>query len=438
MVAEATLDFTDLPVAKVTKRARLLTDRWVPLRYHETQWQFRHSTNRFNICPSGRRSGKTEIGKRRLCKKAFKGKSGWYYVAAAPTRDQAKRIFWTDLKKLVPVELVATISEQQLTITLTNGAIIAVMGMDRPERVEGIKIAYILMDEYANMKQSTWGEHVRPALSDPEFPGEADFIGVPEGRTHYWEMWQDARERGWGKFHWFSSAILSAAEIDEARAELDSRTFQQEYEGAFVTYAGLAYYAWSDENIRTYTYNPDWPLVLCFDFNREPGIAIVGQEHEGISSFFDEIYIPTNSNTPMVCRELLRRYESHKGRFRIYGDASGGAKGADSVRGSNWDLVRECFEDKDTSFNIHNANPPQIRRINAMNGRLCNAKQERRLFVDPRCKYTIRDFEGVGLAPGTNELDKSEDLLTHQTDAIGYYAEREWPGIIKTTAVEQI
>ncbi len=407
-----------------------LSKRWTPLRPHKVQIAFRKSNARFNMSPAGRRSGKSEIAKRRLVKKAITGREGFRYIACAPTRDQAKRIFWDDLKRLVPKKLMKSKAEVALTITLKNGAIIAVMGMDVPERVEGSPIGHILMDEYASMKREAWPEHIRPALSDPNFPGgTADFIGVPEGRNHYWELWQDAVERKWGRFTWFSEDILPAEEIQEAKATLDDRTYRQEYRGEFVTYSGLAYYCWSDVNITPFTtYDSVEPLIFCFDFNRSPGVAAVAQERGEITHFFNEIHIPKDSNTPMVCQALKDKFPDHKGQINIYGDASGGAKGADSVRGSNWDLVRECFPD--AYFHLKSKNPPQMRRLNSMNSRLCNLNDERRLLVDPKCKYIRRDFEGVSLKPGTNEIEKKpEDPLTHLTDAIGYYAEYEYPTV---------
>jgi hypothetical protein len=53
----------------------------------------------------------------------------------------------------------------------------------------------------------------------------------------------------------------------------------------------------------------------------------------------------------------------------------------------------------------------------------------RRLYVDRRCKWTIKDFEGVRVMEGTaGEIDKDYDSrLTHITDAIGYYVFKKFP-----------
>jgi hypothetical protein len=73
-------------------------------------------------------------------------------------------------------------------------------------------------------------------------------------------------------------------------------------------------------------------------------------------------------------------------------------------------------------------NPLQIDRINAVNWRLCNDKGVRRLFVDRKCKHTIKDMREVKYIEGRKEIDKSDEKkgLVHITDALGYYINYEY------------
>ena len=48
-----------------------LTPRWYPLREHAEQLRLLRSPARFRVVAAGRRSGKTERGKRRLVRKAL-------------------------------------------------------------------------------------------------------------------------------------------------------------------------------------------------------------------------------------------------------------------------------------------------------------------------------------------------------------------------------
>lgn len=156
-----------------------LPARWTPLRPHPIQRAFWTSTARFNTVPAGRRSGKTEFAKRKLVKAALRGTTfaEARFFAAAPTRDQAKRIFWDDLKALSPNGLtLGRPGESELVIRYVNGSELWVIGMDRPERIEGQPWDGGVLDEYANMRKEAWPKHVRPALSDRN--GWCDLYGL--------------------------------------------------------------------------------------------------------------------------------------------------------------------------------------------------------------------------------------------------------------------
>lgn len=430
-------------------------NRMYPMRYHAEQARLWASSSRYNVVPAGRRSGKTEIcGKRKVIMKALQGTNfpDPRFFCAAPTRDQAKRIYWKDLKLMTPKEFVSSISETMLCITLVNNTEIHVLGMDKPERIEGSPWDGGVLDEYGNMKPETWGEHVRPALSDRQ--GWCDFIGVPEGRNHYYDLYKDAQEKynfdvrknlppEWNHFHWFSADILPAAEIEAAKRDLDELTFQQEYEASFVSFSGRAYYPFDErKHCASLTYDKRADLEICLDFNVSPGVAVVVQEQwlptssseetwgDGI---IGEVYIPRNSNTVAVCRKLIQDFGRHEGTIYFYGDYTGGSKGTAKIMGSDWqivkDMMHEHFSDGQCLFRVK-PNPRERDRINSVNSRLLSLSNDVRLMVDPaKAKYTIKDFEGVSLLEGgSGELDKKKDLnLTHLTDAVGYRIWAKYP-----------
>ncbi|HET6331054.1 MAG TPA: hypothetical protein VFF76_09730, partial [Holophagaceae bacterium] len=76
-----------------------------------------NSPHRFNVVPAGRRSGKTELAKRKLIARALMGTEfdDPQFFAAAPTYSQAKRIYWSDLKAMIPRQFITGISESELT-----------------------------------------------------------------------------------------------------------------------------------------------------------------------------------------------------------------------------------------------------------------------------------------------------------------------------------
>jgi len=439
-----------------------LPNRWTQLRPHPSGEAYTNSPHRFNVVSAGRRSGKTERAKRKLIIRALKAATEWTprFFAAAPTRDQAHRIFWDDLKGLTPPESLARKpSESNLMISMINGAEIWVVGMDKPERIEGQPWDGGILDESANMKPTAWPQNVRPALSDRL--GWCDLIGVPEGRNHYYDidktakaMMSELKEKSeWGSFSWFSSEILLPSEIEAAKRDLDELTYQQEYEGSFINFSGRAYYPFLDKtHCHPLNYNQRQPLDLMFDFNVEPGVCAIGQEQvlsgqyecdkDGVrlldkpvigTGIIGEVYIPRNSNTPAVCRKIVADWGKHPGLIRCYGDATGGARGTAKVQGSDWDIIRDelkpVFGDR-LIFRVKTENPRERARINAVNSRLRSANGTIRMMVDGgKAPHVVKDFDGVQLLKGgSGEIDKKADLtLTHLTDAIGYRVEYDFP-----------
>ncbi len=425
----------------------VLSHHWDRLRYHPEQSRFARSRARFRVCAAGRRSGKSVLARRRGVEDALlcpwpDGKYAW----CAPTRDQAKRLHWESLKRLVPDELKVKVSEGELSVWLVNGARISVVGMDKPQRVEGEHLDGAILDEFADMKAEAWSQSVRPSLSTDGRPGWAIFIGKPRGRNHFWRLYNDAIVLpGWDRFHWPSSDILPASEIAAAERELDELTFAQEYEASFVNFTGRAYYSFIREThaARRLEYMPDRPLVFCFDFNVDPGVAAVCQEQPNDYGFPDvsmmftavlgEVYIPRNSNTPAVCRKLVKDWGHHEGRVYCYGDASGGARGTAKVEGSDWTLIKKELRgpfERRVKYLVPKANPAERSRINAVNSRFRSVDGTIHCLVDPeRAPNVADDFEGVVvLEGGSGEIDKDYDeMLTHLSDGIGYYIHKKHP-----------
>ncbi|MEE9615268.1 MAG: terminase family protein [Thermodesulfobacteriota bacterium] len=378
------------------------------------------------MVPAGRRSGKTELAKRKLITSLLikKGWSDPRYFAAAPTRDQAKRIFWKDIKSLVPASWVKRVYESDLCIVTKFGSELWVVGLDKPQRIEGTPWDGGVLDEYANMKPTVWTENIRPALSDRG--GWCWFIGVPEGLNHYKELADYAREEGgtqWGFYTWHSKDILPAEEIEAARRDLDPRTFRQEYEASFEGATGRVYYAYSSENHRdkSIRLNPGNPIVVCCDFNVDPCVWELCQVDGRRVRVFDEIAL-RNTNTVEMGKEVLKRYGKHGPGLIVYGDPAGAARSTTGK--SDYALLGELgLKDQ----RVRRSHPAVKDRINAVNSMLKNTKGEVRLTHHPRCSYLKTDFETVVWREGIGEVDKRDIKRTHASDALGYFVEYEFP-----------
>jgi hypothetical protein len=422
----------------------LLGTRWYGLRHHPVQARLYRQPARFSVVPAGRRSGKTEIAKRRIVRTALGCTADWHdprFFFGAPTRDQAKSIYWSDLKLLVPERFrLGRPRETDLTIRLINGVELVVVGMDKPQRIEGRPWDGGVLDEYANMRASAWTENVRPALAERR--GFCWFVGVPEGRNHYYDLDQQALadETGtWGSYSWPSADILDPEEVEAARRDMDDLTFEQEFGAKFVTFSGRAYHAFDERrNCDRLDYQPRAPLLVCFDFNVDPGVASILQQmvlpsgHEGLGAI-GEVFIERASNTERVVRKLLERWGDHPGRVVLFGDATGGSRGTAKLQGSDWEIIRNMLRPvfgARLTMDVPAANPSERARINAVNSLCRSAAGDVRFMVDAaRCPHTVRDLAGVTLIPGSaGEIDKTTNpKLTHLSDAIGYCVSRLYP-----------
>ncbi len=420
-----------------------LTPRWAPVPWTRKQLAAIRRVARFRMIVAGRRSGKTEIVKRLVTRAAFHGSpygdGRWGF--GAPTRAQAKDIYWEDIKKLVPRTMLACApSETELTIRLVNGGTIKVAGMNEPERVEGSMWDGWVLDEVAKMRASVFDNTIRPAVSDRR--GFCFFVGKPIGRGDYYDRYRAALadESGeWSADTWTSEEVLPPEEVASMKRDMDPLTYQQEVLAEFVTFHGRAYYNFEPAaNAARLAYNPDATLILCFDFNVSPGAAVVAQEQDlgnGLdgTGVIGEVHIPNNSTTPAVCRKLIADWGAHRGPVVCYGDATGGNRGTAKLEGSDWDLIRDHLRPTfggQLSFRVPRQAPPERGRVNAMNTRIRTSDGRIRLKVDPaKAPMTAKDLDGVRvLEGGSGEIDKGANRkMTHWSDALGYYVLQEFP-----------
>jgi len=208
---------------------------------HPAQLEIFNSQARFKVVSAGRRFGKSRLAAWILIIKALQSeeKDVWYI---GPTFQQSKEIMWSMLKELLhSTGLIQATHENVATITLTNGRKISLKGSDRPDTLRGVGLYYVVLDEYASMKPEVWEKIVRPTLADVK--GGALFIGTPEGKNHFYDLWVQAGEEDnteWEQFSYNSTdnPLLDPEEIKVARETMSTQAFRQEFEASFVSFTG--------------------------------------------------------------------------------------------------------------------------------------------------------------------------------------------------------
>lgn len=164
------------------------------------------------------------------------------YAYVAPFLAQAKEVAWEYLKRFA-APVMATKNEAELWIELVTGARLRVHGADNPDRLRGQYLDGVVLDEYADMRPSVWGEVIRPMLADRQ--GWAVFIGTPRGRNEFFRVWDDARQSP----DWYAivlraseTGVLPADELAAARREMTAEQYEQEFECSFEAAILGAYY----------------------------------------------------------------------------------------------------------------------------------------------------------------------------------------------------
>jgi hypothetical protein len=153
---------------------------------------FHERTQRWAIIVAHRRCGKTVACINDLIYKAImEGKEDGRYAYLAPYYAQAKSIAFDYLMRFSePVRVNHNVSE--LWVELVNGARIRLFGADNADSLRGLYLDGVVLDEYADMKPSTWGAVLRPLLADRN--GWATFIGTPKGHNQFWDVYNNATQ----------------------------------------------------------------------------------------------------------------------------------------------------------------------------------------------------------------------------------------------------
>src|ERR1700690_3094487 len=200
--------------------------------------EFHARDKRWAIIVAHRRAGKTVACIMELLTRALAtAKKDARYAYIAPFREQAKTVAWNYLKhyaSAVVLNPAEDFRESDLTVRLFNGSHVRLFGADNPNALRGMYLDGVVMDEYADMRPSLWGEVIRPALSDRK--GWAVFIGTPRGRNAFY----DINQQGLTDPDWYGltlraseTGILPESELLDARKTMTANQYEQEYECSF-------------------------------------------------------------------------------------------------------------------------------------------------------------------------------------------------------------
>ncbi len=212
-----------MPTIDLGYRAR---PQFVPLHKRKQRW----------VCVvAHRRAGKTVACVADLVDAALRTpRDDARFAYVAPFYAQAKDIAWEYLKGMVrPIPGVG-INESELRVDLPHGPRIRLYGADNHDRMRGIYLDGVVLDEHADFPANAWPAVIRPALSDRK--GWATFIGTPKGKNEFYQVYRD----GLNDPEWLTlclraseTGLIAPDELDAARRAMGRDRYDQEFECSF-------------------------------------------------------------------------------------------------------------------------------------------------------------------------------------------------------------
>lgn len=212
--------------------------------YKPNNWQkhLRKEDYRFKVICAGRRSGKTHYvvndTKDGLVTDLVLPQQHVWVVA--PNYDLTQRV-WSELFHLAVSKFNPTIKTLHNTkgdfkIETHAGTIIEAKSADEPEKLVGVGLTKIVIDEAALVKEKAWTQSLRPTLMDHR--GKALFISTPKGKNWFWQLWEKGQEKAeveWGSWRYtsYENEYLDREEIDKLVKDMPEFEYRQEILATF-------------------------------------------------------------------------------------------------------------------------------------------------------------------------------------------------------------
>lgn len=334
-------------------------------------------------------------------------------------------------------------------ITFKNGSEILFGGLDDPEKFKSLDLHWAEIEEASQIDDESFKQLIGRLRNTYRGKDWGDFryrlFGHTNPQSDKGWIWERFVEKKQENYRLIVAPTTNNIHLPKHFVQSLKESFDEEYYrinvlGEFGNYnSGLVVKGFTNENIKKINYCPDIPVHLTCDFNVDPMMWLVVHTDEETAYYFDEIVVE-NTSTEECIKEFLRRYPNHKSEIIINGDASGDNRNTQSEY-TNYAIIRRelynhGYDKNQVKFHLRPYNPPILNRIASFNARVKNSQGKRRLFVDKRCKYFLKNIYNLKYKEGTSIIDaptihtlkkdRSKKFMGHIFDAGSYLTEYYW------------
>lgn len=174
----------------------------------------------------------------------------------------------------------------------------------------------------------------------------------------------------------------------------------------------------------------DLPISITFDWNINPGMHALVVQYDSMHDTFTVLHEIHGPRMDVgACLKEFGRWMTTNGGWQwpechVFGDASGSAKsvvgGQSAIEAARIGLGNVGVPSNAVRIRIPKANPRIADRIAAVNDALCDSTGKPHVFLRRDAAHRlVTDFQSVQ-TDDAGGLDKSDPMLTHPSDALGY------------------
>lgn len=396
----------------------------------EWQMNFLCSEARTRVAVCGRRSGKTTVATAIIYEAAV-SKPDQEIWAVATTYNQAKKLYFKELRNMIPKVWIKNVNKTDLSIELINGSLITLKGANNPDSLLGSGLDLLIVDEYQSQDEELL-DYLRPMLADRL--GRLVIIGTARGFNHLYNEYKKGDKNNPDRLKNYESFIVTTetagvvpqSEIEEARNTMDEKMFAQEFCASFENMSGRVYHNFSPDaggNVKPLKEDRRLPLWIGMDFNVENMNAVVCQMPiiQGMKELhiIDEIQLTRDADTPKMILEIKSRYPGRD--IIICPDATGRNRGSNNAshNSTNHALLKQAGWPLKFQYD---GNPDIIDRTGLVNGLIKNSNGVRRMYVDPKCRQVIKYLTQ---RPWKDGVPLKDNKIDHMADCVDYVV---WEG----------
>lgn len=371
---------------------------------HEKAMLYHEAGARFSFPACGRRFGKSLMVEKDWLPDLFDEDNPgrfWMVALSYDTCDEFQYL-WEDvvmklgLGSAPGLKAANNVRTGEMFLQFPWGTRVDVKSAMKPATLVGKGLKRVLLSEAAKMPPIIWHKYVSPALADHR--GRADFPSTPEGFNWYYEEWLKGQSEGelygsWNFPSWENRVIYPDGFDDpeiqrqlpknEKGEVIDDPWFWQELGADFRTMAGLIYPEFNRQvHVKRMEFDPALPTYEAFDWGfTAPLVALDVQvtptEEVRVLREYVEPGQPVH-----VHAETLRQRGGPPGYKPRIGFGDSADPDAVETMGRMWLRTIARPEAKDVKAGIR-----------AVKEWLRPPSSKPKLFIDPSCVNTIREFE---------------------------------------------